>query len=194
MKNGTRETSVKNRRKAGVLVDKENREKDDYYNTPQEAVFSLLEREKFLGAIWEPACGEGHISEALSARGYEVISTDLVDRGYGTPRVDFLMETKPLASNIITNPPFKLASQFIINSLNLTTGKVAMFLPLSYLSSQGRKRDIWDCTPIKTVYVFSHRVASHRNGKKTGKGGGMINFAWYVWEHGYTGRPMIEWI
>lgn len=184
-----------NQRKSGNVTDKKNREKDDYYNTPKEAVFALLDREKFIGAISDPACGEGHISEALIARGHEVISSDLVNRGYGTPRVDYLMEMHSVAPNVITNPPFKLAVKFIKRALDLTTGKVAMFLPLAYLSSAGRKRDLWDATPIARVYVFSYRVDSQKNGKKkAGSGGGMINFAWYVWEHGHKGPPTIYWL
>src|SRR5579859_3405497 len=92
----------------GVAVDREQREKDDFYPTPPEGTQALLRVEKFDGPIWEPACGEGAISIVLSGAGYEVINTDLVNRGYGVPRVDFLMETKSLAPNIVTNPPFKM--------------------------------------------------------------------------------------
>lgn len=73
--------------------------------------------------------------------------------------------------------------------------EIAMFLPLAYLSSAGRKRRLWDKTPLKAVYVFSYRVESKRNGTDNGKGGGgMMNFAWYVWENGYKGEPVIRWI
>lgn len=185
----------KEHRKTGCAIDHENREKDDYYNTPTEAVLALLEREKFEGAIWEPACGEGHISKALEGAGYAVISSDLVDRGYGEPKQDFLMEYIPRAPNIVTNPPFKLALHFILKSISLTTGKVAMFLPLAYLSGGARKKNLWDIAPLKTVYVFSYRVKSNRNGQENPESaGGMINFAWYVFDHGYKGRPEVAWI
>ena len=45
----------------------------------------------FRGDIYEPCCGQGHISKVLIENGYNVFSSDLVDRGYGTPRIDFLM-------------------------------------------------------------------------------------------------------
>ena len=88
----------------GISPDKANREKDDFYETPPEATRALLSVESFEGAIWEPACGRGAISKVLEGAGHEVISTDLMDRGYGENRVDFLMEWRPLAPNIVTNP------------------------------------------------------------------------------------------
>jgi hypothetical protein len=62
--------------------------------------------ETFEGSIWEPACGDGAISKVLEAAGYTVISTDLVDRGYGHGGHDFLKSETPLGRNIITNPPY----------------------------------------------------------------------------------------
>ena len=88
-----------------------DREKNDFYATPQESTESLLRVTTFRGDIYEPCCGQGHISKVLIKNGYNVFSSDLVDRGYGTPRIDFLMETKK-HDNIITNPPFKNALEF----------------------------------------------------------------------------------
>lgn len=59
------------------------REVDDYYATDPRAVTELLGLESFSRNIWEPACGEGHISKTLEAAGYKVLSTDLIDRGFG---------------------------------------------------------------------------------------------------------------
>jgi hypothetical protein len=65
-----------------------------------------LSVEHFEGTIWEPACGDGAISKVLEAAGYDVISTDLIDRGFGQGGVDFLKTTKALGRNIVTNPPY----------------------------------------------------------------------------------------
>lgn len=78
----------------------------EFYPTPPEATRALLSVESFQGAIWEPACGDGAISKVLEAAGYQVVSTDLIDRGYGAGGHNFLKSTKPLAKNIITNPPY----------------------------------------------------------------------------------------
>lgn len=66
------------------------REKHDYYATEPKAVEFLLKLEKFNNSIWEPACGEGHISNVLCKNGYSVKSTDLINRGFGIGGVDFL--------------------------------------------------------------------------------------------------------
>src|SRR5690606_6095380 len=142
-------------------VDHENREKDDFYPTWPAATAALLTRERFDGPIWEPACGEGDMSRVLEAAGYDVISTDLVDRGYGEPRVDFLMEWEPRAPNIVTNPPFGLAREFVDKALMLTTGKVAMFLRLAFLESI--ERGVWlPTTPLARIYIMSRRVPMQR--------------------------------
>ena len=60
-----------------------NREQDDFYATDPKAIDILCGVEKFEGCIWECACGQGHLSERLISHGYEVISSDLIDRGYG---------------------------------------------------------------------------------------------------------------
>jgi len=78
----------------------------EFYPTPPEAVRALLSVERFDGSIWEPACGDGAISKVLVEAGYQVVSTDLIGRGYGQGGLNFLKSTKPLAKNIITNPPY----------------------------------------------------------------------------------------
>lgn len=181
-------------RKTGAVVDRENREKDDYYPTPPEATEALLSVEKFSGSVWEPACGEGAISEVFKARGHDVVSTDLVNRGYGTPQIDFLMEYRSLAPNIVTNPPFKLALPFINKALDLTSGKVAMLLRLAFLEGRERKA-MFESTPIARVHVFSWRVKFQR-GRQANENdtAGMIAMAWFVWEHGYEGAPKVGWL
>src|SRR3989304_715775 len=87
----------------GIAPDPINRERNDFYPTPPEATRALLGVERFVDAIWEPACGDGAICRELHAAGYEVEASDLIDRGYGEARVDFLMEQRPRAPNIITN-------------------------------------------------------------------------------------------
>lgn len=98
------------------------RHKDDYYATDPKAVELLLENETFNHSIWECACGEGHIAKVLESNGYSVISTDLIDRGYGVGGIDFLKQTKNMCGNtgdIITNPPYKLALEFAQHALDI---------------------------------------------------------------------------
>lgn len=170
----------------------EKRQKDDFYPTPPEGTDALLSVEKFDGAIWEPACGKGDISKRLIAAGYEVVSSDLVDRGYGNSGADFLMEWKPRAPNIVTNPPFKLGDDFARKALSLTTGKVCFLMRLNFLEG-ARRRALLESECLARVHVFSKRLTMSADGKGESSGG-MIAFAWFVWEHGYTGKPTLGWI
>lgn len=169
-----------------------DREKDDFYPTPAPAVRALLDRERFTGPIWEPACGDGAISRVLEAAGHEVVSTDLVARGYGEPRVDFLMEHRLLAPNIITNPPFKFAEEFSARSLALGAGKVALLLRLAWLEGISRGL-IFASTPLARVHVSSRRLTMFRGGDTGASGGGMLAFAWFIWEAGHKAEPAISW-
>ena len=181
---------------SGTSMSRE-RVENDYYATPPESTIALLEREKFFGGILEPCCGEGHISEVLKDYGYDVVSNDLVDRGYGEFNEDYLKATELKADNVVTNPPFKYAKEFIEKSLHDTTGKVAMFCKIQLLEGVSRSK-MFENTPLKTVYVFTKRQNPLRNGSPVDENGkkwaSTMCFAWFVWEHGYEGKPSIEWI
>jgi hypothetical protein len=118
--------------------------RDDVYETPPEAVHALLKVEALPHNIWECACGPGSIVEVLREAGHEVYATDLVD--YGCPdsksRIDFLMEWAPYAGAIVTNPPYKLASQFVAHAITLCP-RVIMLLRLAFLESR-RRSDLLD--------------------------------------------------
>ncbi len=178
----------------GIIPDAANRERDDFYPTPPRATEALLAAVPFEGNIWEPACGDGAISNVLEAAGYEVISTDLIDRGYGTPGVDFLLDYQTTADNIITNPPFKHAQEFVEHALSRARCRVAMLCRLAWLEGKARRR-MFESTPLERVLVFSSRIPMQR-GRQHGEGdvGGMIAFAWFVWHHGHQGPPTLGWL
>jgi len=176
---------------------------NDYYATDPGSTFALFDVEKFEPTTFlEPCCGEGHISKIIEHMmdGSEIESTDLIDRGYGEGDVDFLEKDYEgqKYDYIITNPPYKLAQQFIEKSLSITNKKVVMFLKIQFLEGIGRY-DMFKNTPLKIVHVFSGRQDPWSNGlqknPKTGKKwGSTMCFAWFVWEHGYEGEPTIKWI
>lgn len=177
------------------------RQKDDYYATEPKAVEILLENEKFCPYVWECACGEGHISEVLKKAGYKVKSSDLIDRGYnGTEILDFLNVKKADIQNdfsrdIITNPPYKFAKEFVEHSLDISmdSTKIAMFLKLTFLEGKARRK-MFEKYPPKTIYVFSSRVKCAKNGDFESLGGSAVCYAWFVWEKGFKGDPIIKWI
>lgn len=168
------------------------REKNDFYPTPYYVLDKLLEKEGFVGSVWECACGEGDISKRLEEKGYNVFSTDLVDRGYGKTQ-DFL-QSDLVFDNIITNPPYKLSLEFVLKAKKQSTSKIALFLKTVFLESEVRYNMFQDTDyPLKTIYQFSKRVSLYKEGKKM-KNGGMIAYAWFVWDKNYVGKPTIEWI
>jgi len=169
------------------------RQKEDFYPTPSFATKSLLSREQFNGSIWECACGDGAISKVLIECGHSVYSSDIINRGFGISGVDFL-NTIYAHDNIITNPPYKYALDFILHAKKCANKKIAMFLKTVFLESESRYDMFQDKDfPLKTVYQFSKRVTLYKDGKKM-KNSGMIAYAWFVWDREYKGEPTIKWI
>jgi len=172
----------------------EEREVNDYYATEPKAVRLLLEMETFNKKIWEPACGEGHLSEEMKKLGYELWNTDLIDRGYGEV-LDFLKSEVKWDGDIITNPPYKYAQEFVQKSLDSMEvgGKVALFMGIQFVEGK-RRRDFLKINPIKTVYVSSSRLNCAKNGDFEKYGGNSARcYAWYIWEKGYEGSTELKW-
>lgn len=169
------------------------RQKDDYYATDPIAMKLLLEQETFNHNILEPSCGEGHLSKVMQSNGYTVESYDLVDRGFGKQE-DFFNITD-WNGDVVTNPPYKLAKQFIEHSLEITKNgaKIAMFLKLTFMESKGRKQFFID-NPPKFIYVSSSRIQCAINGDFENVGATCIAHAWYVWEKGFKGNSTVKWI
>ena len=177
-------------------TDKE-REANDYYATEPKALELLLILEQFSPRVWECACGEGHLSEVLKKRGYSVVSSDLIDRGYGTGGVDFLECYNAWDGDIITNPPYKYAKEFAEHALDLVADgrKVALFLKVQFLEGKAR-RGLFEKHPPKTIYVASSRLLCAKNGefqKMRDGGGSAVAYAWFVWEKGYRGDTVVKW-
>ncbi len=160
----------------------EEREPNDFYSTDPKAVRALMKRLQ--------------LSKELESMGYKVISTDLIDRGYGTAGVDFLkVQTIPDNCMILTNPPYKLTSEFILHAMKLLNdGGIACFLlNISYLSGKARYKDVYAKELLDKVYVFSNRVHCYKNDINTGHSS-PVNYAWYIFRKGHQGQPVIEWL
>ena len=172
------------------------REEHDYYATEPRALELLLEKETFDPYIWECACGKGHLSEVLNKRGYMVKSTDLIDRGYGEGGVDFLKCCEVHNGDIITNPPYKFAQQFVEHALGLIPeGKrVAMFLKLTFLESKNRK-EMFKKYPPEYIYVSSSRLRCALGGDfdKYKDNGTALAYCWFIWRKGFQGEPRVRW-
>lgn len=174
-----------------------DRQQHDYYATEPRAMELLLAEERFSPIVWECACGGGHLSKVLEEHGFEVLSTDLVYRGYGIAEpLDFLKDTLAnFEGDIITNPPYKYALEFADRALSIVRPgrKVAMFLKLQFLEGKSRKK-FFQKNPPKTVYVSSSRLICAINGEFKKRSSSAVAYAWFVWEKGFKGETVIKWI
>ena len=178
-------------------TDKE-REHHDYYATDPIAAELLLQQEEFYN-IWECASGENHLADVFKKHGHDVRTSDIVQRTPTTEVYDFLsMDNTSWHGDIVTNPPYKFATEFIYKALSIIRegNKVAMFLKLQFMEGKGRKR-LFTNFPPKVIYVSSSRINCAMNGNFEGlrtTGGSAVAYAWYVWEKGYKGPTTVKWI
>jgi hypothetical protein len=165
----------------------------DFYPTPQWATHALVDVERFEGRIWEPACGDGTMSNVLLRTGLPVDASDLYDRGYGDVGVDFLKQNREI-ENIITNPPYNSAEGFVAAGLQQATRKLCLLLRLAFLEGANRQRTIFAKTPPSRVWVFSERITFYPAGA-TVKGSGTTAYAWFVWDKKNSGKATeLKWI
>lgn len=172
---------------------KEARQPEDLYCTHPDAVRGLLEIENFdLDVpIWECCDGLGHISDTLAQAGYKVRRSDLHTRGRNIEGIDFLKCRESWDGHIITNPPYRNASDFVRKALEcvLPGRKVAMWLRILYLESAERKRLFEEYPPV-TVWISSRRIPC---GKEGVFGASAQGFAWFIWQKGYCGPTRLGW-
>lgn len=174
----------------------EERERNDYYATDPKAIPLLLNEESFADIIVEPACGEGHLSKALESAGKTVISSDIINRGYGSTS-NFFERTEPYKNGVdlITNPPYSKAMEFAEHGMDLLSNgqKMALFLKIQFLESE-KRRKLFEKYPPKTVYVFTHRILCAKNGEFERFTSSATCYCWFVWQKGFKGDPVIKWI
>ncbi len=163
----------------------------DFFPTPRWATFALIDNEKLSGDIWECACGDGTMSKVLEETGCAVPSTDLYERGYGEPGVDFLKAARR-ADNIITNPPYNAAEGFVANGVKLANHKFALLLRLAFLEGANRANTIFSRIPPSRVWVFSERITFYMKGA-TQAGSGTTAYAWFVWDKDAPSGTELKW-
>lgn len=177
------------------------RETNDYYATDPHSLEIFLEKIKndeikLHSKIWECACGEGHLSKLLKNKGYDVFSSDLIDRGYGLGNIDFLKTSNiDIKSDILTNPPYKFAKEFVEKALEIQADGyyTIMFLKIQFLEGQGRK-ELFKKYPPKYIYVNSARQTCYINGDMSKKMSSASCYCWFIWEKGFKEEPIIRWI
>ena len=180
-------------------TDKE-RESLDFYATDSIAIDKLLTVERPNISIWEICAGNGHLAQRLKDYGYAVTTSDIVQRDYPLDFVeDFFTHKEKFTGDILTNPAYNKAKEFVLHALDLVNdgNKVYMFLKLTFLEGKSRYKDLFSKYPPKVIYVFSERVMCAKNGDFEGMkagGGSAVAYAWFVWQKGFKSDTIIKWI
>ena len=145
--------------------------------------------------------GGGHLAKVFEKYGKLKKASDIIDRGYGI-KEDFINNLNinfnpdyKYDGDIVTNPPFKYALEFVKQALKIVNNgrKVCMFLRIQFLEGKERKEFFKDFPP-KTIYVSSSRIKCAINADFNSLGSSALCFAWFVWEKGYKGDTIIKWI
>ena len=179
----------------------EGRPNDDFYSTPSHATKLLLDFESFPSPIWEPACGVGAIAKVLLKHEYQVHSSDIMHRGYGEGGVDFFgVSSMPNGcKSIITNPPFSVrlrgkeyrVENWVQHGFNIGAEKIALFLKTTAVA--GKQRSFIFEKHLTKLLQFRDRVSLTRNDVQMANGG-MMDFAWFVFERTCIESPIIAWL
>ena len=187
-----------------AIVGRKQNTEYDFYETPSWATKKIVKKLISDGVlntktdkIHECCCGAGAISKVLEECGFKCYSSDVQNAEYIYGDVGKNVYDLPnnFCENIITNPPYDLMTkESMLNEfLRISTGKVILLLNVFFLSS-GARKELLENSPLKYVYMHSERVTMYPYGTEEPKNGGTKMFAWYVWERGYIGEPIIRWV
>ncbi len=163
------------------------RHRDYFAPTPLGCVEALIRAEgsRFPTVVWQPCCGDGALSRPMRRAGVTVIESDLVDRGAGQSRIDFLMEQKAWANAIVSNPPFKLACEFIEHGFKLNVSYIAFLLKGDFLNSEA-SRQLCNAHRPARVYALAWRPDF------TGEGRPTMTCSWYIFTNLAPSRTTLE--
>jgi hypothetical protein len=179
----------------------EPKDSPDDFPTPPWATRALLEHILGLSAVdlrslscLEPACGAGHMAKVLKEYFGEVRAADAYHYGYGPVR-DFLSYPYEAGAVdwVITNPPFRLAEEFVLRGLHVARRGVAILARTVFLESVGRYEGIFLDQPPAKFAQFVERVPMVK-GRLDAKATTATGYAWLVWEKRAEGHPQLMWV
>lgn len=210
---------VANRSAAVMQSRRESPDSLDDFPTPPWATRALCEflrRECgiHLGnfIVREPAANRGHMVRPLSEYFAKVLPSDVYDYGAGYPVEDYLFGPDGWWSPTdwtITNPPFKLAEQFIVRALERSANGVAVIVRSAFLEGGARYRTLFHVKPPTHILQFTERVvmlkgrlvrtgaADAKNLDEDGepkRATSATAYSWLVWRHAYGPETQFHWI
>ncbi len=129
----------------------------------------------------EPAANRGHMVKPLREYFAAVDASDVHDYGAGFRVEDYLFgPLSPMVDWTITNPPFRLAEQFIERAAATSRVGFAMIVRAAFLEGQGRYERLFSVNPPSYVLQFTERVVMHK-GRLAPEGSTATAYAWLVW-------------
>lgn len=170
----------------------------DDFPTPPWATRALIEHVigvdevKGLSCL-EPACGRGYMVKPLSEYFGRVDAADAYHYSFAPVR-DFLTFPYEAQSHdwVITNPPFRLAEEFVERALVVARKGVAILARTVFLESVGRYESIFKNRPPTVFAQFAERVPMVK-GRVDAKASTATGYAWFVWQKYETG-PRLAWV
>lgn len=142
----------------------------------------------------EPACGAGYMAKPLREYFGEVVAADAYDYGYGEIRDFLIYPYRPNSADwVITNPPFRLAEDFVIRAISIARRGVAILARSVFLESVGRYEGIFRKMPPTKFAQFVERVPMVK-GRLDRKATTATGYAWLVWEKHISGPPRLMWV
>ncbi|WP_314188792.1 hypothetical protein [Paracoccus yeei] len=177
----------------------EPKDSRDDFPTPPWATRALVEhvigadRVKDLNCL-EPACGRGYMARPLAEYFETVVAADAHCYGFAPVR-DFLSYPYEAGAHdwVITNPPFRLAEDFVERALSVARVGVAILARTVFLESVGRYRSIFRDRPPAIFAQFSERVPMVK-GRVDQRATTATGYAWFVWLHGNNNPPQLAWV
>tara|TARA_R110000803_G_scaffold50615_5_gene104904 strand:+ start:3108 stop:3614 length:507 start_codon:yes stop_codon:yes gene_type:complete len=133
------------------------------------------------GTVLEPACNKGYMSKVLKEYFSAVVSSDIHDYNFGDVK-DFLGKAyqKNSFDWVITNPPFRLAEEFLMEAKEVASEGVAILARTVFLESVGRYNRIFNVNPPSQFAQFSERVPMVK-GRLDAKASTATSYGWFVW-------------
>jgi len=118
----------------------------------------------------------------LRDKGFAPIETDLAQR------VDFLKTTQARASAIVTNPPYRHATEFIMHAHELGITYHAWLLKADFLNAKRAVRLIDEIGYPIRIWALTERPDF------LGQGAPTMNCSWYVWSnrHNYASFRLLS--
>ncbi|MFD1746603.1 SAM-dependent methyltransferase [Rhizobium helianthi] len=178
----------------------EPKDSADDFPTPPWATRALVEH--ILGAetvrgrsCLEPAAGRGYMATPLSEYFEVVESADAYPYGFCQIK-DFLEHPYKAQSHdwVITNPPFRLAEQFVERARLVARVGFAILARTVFLESVGRYEGIFRLTPPTIFAQFSERVPMVK-GRVDPKASTATGYGWFIWLKGNEGSTTeLRWV